>query len=297
MASESVSVKSVNFFSDGIKLAGDLYLPAGEPVKNRPAVVMLHGWTGIKNFLVNVVASRFAEAGYVGFAFDYRGYGESEGERHRLIPSEQVADARNAITFLGTLDEVCSDSIGAIGVSFGGGIGLSAASVDSRLKCLSCNGTVSDGLNWMRAIRREWEWIAFQKELAEDRDSRVVNGESRRVSPWDILLPAPDPTNFIENNEKNIPGFKSTLPLESAEAVIEFRPIESVEKIQCPVRLIHAKTDPLVPSEQSSLVYDRLASEKSLILLPVPERMDLYQRHFDTVVEHHLEWMSEHLPV
>lgn len=291
-----ITTKAVRFYSAGNELAGDLYLPPGENVSGRAAVVVLHGWTGIKNFLVNVIASRFAAQGYVALAFDYRGYGESKGTRHRLIPEEQVEDARNAITFLSTLPGVDPDRIGAIGVSFGGGIGLAVAARDGRLRCLSCNGTVSNGETWMRAIRREWEWIAFRGRLAEDRKRRVLTGESERVSPWDILLPVPDPTNFIENNEKTIPGFKSTLPLESADAVIEFKPALEASKVRCPVRLIHAETDPLVPVEQSADVHRDLAGPKSLILIPVPARMDLYQRHFDTVVDHHLDWHKTYNP-
>jgi len=288
--------KPVHFYSAGHKLAADLYLPDEKINKPRAAVVVLHGWTGTKNFLVNVIADRFAEKGYVALAFDYRGYGESEGPRHCLFPREQVEDGRNAVTYLSTLEEVDADRIGAIGVSYGGGIGLAMAARNPGLRCLSCNGTVSDGESWMRALRREWEWIQFQADLREDRVNRVLTGESKRVSPWDVLLPAPDPTNFIENNEKNVPGFKSTFPLESAEAVIEFKPVNEAKHVKCPVRLIHAKTDPLVPTEQSTQVYEQLESEKSLILIPVPERMDLYQKHFDTVVNHHLDWHGKHNP-
>ena len=293
---KEVVSKPVHFYSGGHKLAADLYMPDEKISSPRPAVVALHGWTGIKTFLVNEIARRFAAQGYIALAFDYRGYGESDGPRHELNPLEQVEDSRNAFTFLSTLEEVDGDRIGAVGVSFGGGIGLAMAARDPRLCCLSCNGTVSDGESWMRSLRREWEWIAFQAELREDRVSRVLTGESKRVSPWDILLPAPDPTNFIKNNEKNIPGFKSTLPLASADAVIEFKPVLDAQHVQCPVRLIHAKTDPLVPTEQSTRVYDRLPGKKSLILIPVPERMDLYQKHFDTVLNHHLEWHGEHNP-
>lgn len=292
-----IVTESVHFHSAGHKLAGDLYLPPGGSATPRPAVVVLHGWTGIKTFLVNVIAARFARAGYVALAFDYRGYGESDGPRHRLIPEEQVDDGRNALTFLSTLEHVDEACIGAVGVSFGGGIGLAIAARDDRLCCLSCNGTVSNGESWLRAIRREWEWIAFKAELEEDRRLRVQTGESKRVTPWEILIPPPDPTNFIENNEKNIPGFKSTLPLECADAVIDFKPVREANKIICPVRLIHAETDPLVPSEQSIDVHSALQGPKSLVLIPVSARMELYQKHFDTVVDYHLDWHMQHNPL
>jgi dienelactone hydrolase len=296
----AVRKEPVQFFSGpGHRLAGDLFWPAGagEDGPPVPGVVVLHGFTAIKEFLVNVIAERFAAEGYAALCFDYRGYGQSEGPRHRLMPTEQVEDGRNALTFLATQPGVDPDRIGAVGVSYGGAIGLGVAAIDERLACLSCNGTISNGERWMRRIRREWEWIEFKDRVARDAQTRVRTGESERVSPWDILLKVPDPTNFIDKNEQTIPGFKSTLPLESAQAIIEFKPELDADRIRCPVRFIHAETDPLVPTEESISAYERCPDPKDLVLLPVPARMDLYQKHFDTTIDNHLDWHMRHNPV
>ena len=52
------------------------------------------------------LAKALNAAGYVALVFDYRGFGDSEGPRHRLIPQEQVDDARKALEDLGFKVEV-----------------------------------------------------------------------------------------------------------------------------------------------------------------------------------------------
>ncbi|MEG2432685.1 MAG: alpha/beta hydrolase, partial [Acinetobacter sp.] len=47
---------------------------------------------------------RFAEAGYAIFAFDYRGFGESEGwPRHWVSPKRHLEDWQAALNFVKTI--------------------------------------------------------------------------------------------------------------------------------------------------------------------------------------------------
>jgi len=72
------------------------------------------------------------ESGYAVLAFDYRGFGESEGERGRLVPAEQMTDIRNAVTYMQTLGEVDPERIGLWGTSFGG----ANAIIEAQLQAL-----------------------------------------------------------------------------------------------------------------------------------------------------------------
>jgi len=79
-----MNARTVNFFSEGTKMEGDLFLPsdykAGE---RRPAIVLCHGFTGIRSLILGDYAKVFCAAGFVVLTFDYRGYGGSEGTRRR----------------------------------------------------------------------------------------------------------------------------------------------------------------------------------------------------------------------
>ncbi|HEX4209705.1 MAG TPA: alpha/beta fold hydrolase [Candidatus Binataceae bacterium] len=129
--------RTVNFFSEGTKMEGDLFLPADlKSGAQRPAVVLCHGFTGVRSMILGDYAKVFADAGFIALTFDYRGYGGSEGTRRRLIPLEQIDDIRNAISFVETLPEVDPARIGLWGTSFGGANAPYAAALDARIRAV-----------------------------------------------------------------------------------------------------------------------------------------------------------------
>ena len=94
-------LETVTFASDGLKLSGVVHVPDDyRPGEKRPAIIMMHGFGANKNGGPEWICRQFAAWGYVALRFDYRGCGDSEGERGRVIPVEEVADARNAVTYM-----------------------------------------------------------------------------------------------------------------------------------------------------------------------------------------------------
>ena len=75
-----VQRKPVTIWSDGTRLAGDLFLPKGLAAGQKvPAIVLCHGWGGMKSHLNQRIAPQFSAAGFAVLTFDYRGWGESDG--------------------------------------------------------------------------------------------------------------------------------------------------------------------------------------------------------------------------
>jgi len=93
--------KPVGFYSEGVRLAGDLYLPdnlrSGE---RRAGIVLCHGYTGVRNLYLPDFARVLNGAGYVVLTFDYKGWGDSEGPPARLAPYSRVAEVQSALSFL-----------------------------------------------------------------------------------------------------------------------------------------------------------------------------------------------------
>ena len=71
--------RRVTYYSQGARISAVLYTPEGAGPGGLPGIVLCHGFTGIKELILPDYARRFAAAGYVALAFDYRGFGESEG--------------------------------------------------------------------------------------------------------------------------------------------------------------------------------------------------------------------------
>lgn len=201
--------------------------------------------------------------------FDYRGFGESEGPRWRLIPTEQVHDARAALTFLADLPQVDPERLAVIGLSLGGSIAVAASAFDRRVGAVIAIEAMGDGERWLRSLRRHWEWLEFQARLAQDRSERVRTGQSARVDPLEIVVPDPDSRAFLDAVAREFPQMQCDLPLETAEALIEFRPEALVERIAPrPMLFIHGDADRLVPVEESRSMFARAGEGRRLEIVP-----------------------------
>ncbi|WP_286174840.1 alpha/beta hydrolase [Cytophaga sp. FL35] len=130
------NMKTVTFRSEGLDLKGNLYYPSNySETEKYPAIVVSGSWTTVKEQMAGLYAKRLAENGFISLAFDFRNFGESEGEpRFYESPELKKIDVKNAVTFLRSLEEVDSTKIGAFGVCAGAMYTLTAAAEDSRIK-------------------------------------------------------------------------------------------------------------------------------------------------------------------
>ena len=104
--------------ADGATLHG-LYFPATPPVKGR--LLFYHGNTGSLDDWGGV-AARFAALGYDSYAFDYRGYGKSDGR----IESEAQLNA-DADRMAAYVQQQGSGRFAVVGYSLGSGLAARAA--------------------------------------------------------------------------------------------------------------------------------------------------------------------------
>jgi fermentation-respiration switch protein FrsA (DUF1100 family) len=105
------------FTSGGERCHAWLYLPAATTTPP-PVIVMAHGLGAVKTLRLDAFAERFAAAGYAALVFDYRYFGESEGQPRELISvRQQRQDWRAAVSFARTLPGVDGNRIVLWGTS------------------------------------------------------------------------------------------------------------------------------------------------------------------------------------
>jgi fermentation-respiration switch protein FrsA (DUF1100 family) len=69
-AKEKSMKRAVEFYSEGVKLRGDIYLPEDlQAVDKRAGIVLCHGYTGVKDLYLPDTAQALNGAGYVVMTF------------------------------------------------------------------------------------------------------------------------------------------------------------------------------------------------------------------------------------
>jgi len=289
----------VSFYSEGVKLDGDLFLPDDlQPGQKRAGIVLCHGYTGVKDLYLPDNAAELNRAGYVVLSFDYKGWGKSEGSRSRLAPYSRVADVQAAITFLGLQPPCDKQRIGIYGTSYGCATVVFTAAIDARVKCTIGVVGMGHGGRWMRSVRRPDEFHDLLDRSEKDRERRVLSGQSEFVPREEILLPDRQSAELAAKARAANPNAVGTIPLEFIDETLSFHPEWVVAHISPrPLLLIAAGDDRLVPPEDCQSLFEHAKEPKKLVVLPGYGHYQVYTKPaFDDVMRETIAWLRQHLP-
>lgn len=256
--------ETLTFDSDGLKLSAVLHVPDGHGGEPLPAFVVLHGFVGSKDEShAQIQAQMLEDFGYAALRFDFRCCGESEGERGQVRCFDQVADAKNALTFLSRHAVVDPARIGVIGHSFGAAVAVYAAGVDDRFACCISSCGWGHGERKFRGQHPTPEaWARFAGLLDEGREHKRRTGESMWISRFDAV---PIPERLRKNlSSKAI----MEIPVETAWSMYNFRAEDVVAEIAPrPVLFFHTANDTVTPTEQSIRMFEKAGGSAELMLI------------------------------
>lgn len=284
--------QAVSFNSAGLKLAGTLHLPDGMKAgERRTAIVVLHGFGSNKNGGTAAVAAKLFEAlGYVTLRIDFRGCGESEGARGKVICLEQVEDASSAVSYLATRDDVIAERIAVMGFSFGAAVAVYTAGVDARVAaCISCGGWGDGEKKFRKQHESPEQWKKFSDMLAEGR-RKLAQGESIMVPRFDIVPIQPG----IRNNLSA--GSFYEFPFEVVESMYGFKANDVVGRIAPrPLLLLHPAVDTVTPTEQSIDLFAHAGQPTELHLMA---QVDHFMLGENNPIVHAVlnSWLGKYFP-
>ncbi|BCY08591.1 alpha/beta hydrolase [Actinoplanes sp. L3-i22] len=180
----------VTFDSQGLQIAGNLYLPDGGG--KFPAVVVGHPGSGVKEQAAGLYAGKLAEHGYAALAFDAAYQGESEGLPRGLEdPAHRIEDLKAAVSHLTTRAEVDADRIGALGICASGGYVLNATATDHRIKAVATVSGVDIARQFRFGADGDQDPAVFQGML--DAAAAARTAEARGAGPQSFPLFPPTP--------------------------------------------------------------------------------------------------------
>ena len=294
---EGVEKRAITIWSDGTRMAGDLYLPKNRKEGEKlPAIVFCAGTGGTKGGTGGRLGPIFAEKGYVALAFDYRGWGESESQLMSVEPqpkpdekgelsikvkalrwqmnyTDQTEDIRAAISFLAGEPSVDPQRIGIMGSSYGGGLVTYMAGNDPRVKCVVAQVPGLGGANRDRALAAAYKLHTQQ-----------ARGE---------IEPVPLETGKMTGKMEKYSNMRT-----NAAKSIGFSALEAAAKINVPALFVVAENEELsnneVVAEAQKQIAARGVPSKYHVVKGITH-YGIYREGFQEATTLEIAWFEEHL--
>lgn len=285
----------------GITLAADLFKPKGAQGK-LAAIAVAGPFGAVKEQVSGRYAQEMAARGFLTICFDPSFTGESGGTpRNVASPDINTEDFQAAVDYLSCRDDVNPEAIGIIGVCGWGGMALSAAAIDTRVKA-----TVTSTMYDMARVNANGYYDEEDSEEARHVKRVSMNAqrsEDYRTGAYKLAggLPTPDELgDDVPQFMKDYADFyKTELGYHprsvggnggwNATGCISFlnQPLLCyVDEIRTPVLMIHGeKAHSLYFSKDAYAAMTKgnaYAGNKELMVIPGAVHTDLYYK-FDVI--------------
>jgi pimeloyl-ACP methyl ester carboxylesterase len=253
----------------------------------------------VRTMRLDAYAERFSGAGYACLVFDYRNFGDSEGEPRQLLDVDmQLADWAAAVAHAPTIAGIDPGRIGLWGTSFGGGHVIATAARLSGIAAAVAQCPFTDSIASLRAMN-PLTAARITARAARDlvgsrlgRDPVMVPTAGR---PGDVaLMTAPDA----------YPGYLRLVP-EGVElrnevaariglTITTYRPGRLTAKITCPILFCVCETDSVAPAAPT-LRYAAKAPRGEVRTYPEGHFAIYVDDAFERVVADQLAFLDKHL--
>ncbi len=239
----------VEFTSEGVTIRAWFYRPDGP---NPPVIVMAHGLGGVKTMRLDAFAERFCDAGYACVVFDYRHFGDSDGQPRQLLSiPRQLADYEAAIAYARSRDDVDASRVVVWGTSFSGGHALVLASKHPELAAAIAQCPFTSGIASTMAINP----LTSAKVTARALSDVVSSVRGRDPVYIDVagtadsvaLMTAPDALSGYDALKKPGVEYPNEVPARIGLAIPFYRPAAKVAAIGIPTLICACDTDTVAP--------------------------------------------------
>ncbi|WP_066903124.1 alpha/beta hydrolase [Millisia brevis] len=289
----------VEFRSDGTTCRAWLYLPAGPPA---PVIVMAHGLGATRGMRIDAHAERFAAAGYACLLFDYRYFGDSDGQPRQLLDIDsQLADWSAAVDYARTRPEVDGSRIVLWGTSFSGGhVITTAARRADVVTATIAQCPFTDGYASALAMDPR---TSIKVGLRAARD---IAGSLVGRPPVMVPLVGPLGSGALMTAPDAMPGYLALAddPTQVRNEVAARvglriplrRPGRDTARVRCPILFYVCDPDSVAP-DKATLRHAARAPHGEVITYPAGHFEIYVDPHFDKVITDQIDFLRRHVPV
>ena len=280
------------------KLKDDIAVTLRRPADSvkAPVVILCHGFCGIQEILLPRYAEAFTQAGFATITFDYRGFGESGGERGRLVPALQIEDICSVIDWAEAQAEIDGHRIALWGTSLGACHVFAAAVERPRIKGIISQMGFADGEAIVTGKMDEQEKQGFVATLDKMVEKRERLGKEMFVAITKVLGDE-ESKAFFEANRERYPSMDIKIPFLTVYETLNYKPYQNAEKVNCPTLVVVASNDTVNEPQQGVALYAYVkAEDNTLYVEEGAKHYDLYDgKHCDNVIKQQLAWLKGRL--
>ena len=261
--------RPVSFYSEGVKLAGDLFLPAdltpGREARRHRAVPRLYRRA---KHLPAGQRARAQRRRLRRADLRLQGLGRQRGADDPAGAVQPRRRRAGGAELHGAQPEVDPERLGIYGTSYGGATVVFVAAIDPRVKCVVSVVGIGNGARWMRSVRRPDEYHDLLERAAADRAKRALTGKSEFVDRNECCCRTASRLNWRAAARRDNPAAVTQIPLEFVDDTLGFNPEWVVDNIAPrPMLFITTDNDRLVPPQESEAMYARAGEPKKLVML------------------------------
>ena len=191
-----------------------------------------------------MVAKQFAQWGYVTLRIDFAAAARAKASMARIICLDQVADTRNALSYLATAPKSIRNESPWSAAASARRLRFSRGGADRRVAAVISCGGWGDGERKFRGQHPTPEaWAKFTNMLEE---GKAPSRAHRQVADGAALRYRADPEK-LRNRMSS--GSIMEFPAETAQSMNDFRADDQVGNISPrPLLLIHSANDSVTPT-------------------------------------------------
>lgn len=249
--------RDISFVNDGDTCRGWFYLPDG--VKPAPVVVMAHGFSAERTFRLPAYAEKFADAGLAVLLFDYRNFGDSDGEPRFLVdPARHVEDWQQAVAYARSLPEVDNDRIALWGSSFSGGHVITIAAEDPDIKALVAQvpyvGGIEVKLSFMNTLKAAMSIIGdkFAALFGGAVTVPIVGPEGSFA-----CMASSEAMQFLDIVDDGS-AWNNRVPARALVTLGDYQPGDVADQVTCPALVVVGETDETTPPDLARAAASRM---------------------------------------
>lgn len=260
---------------------------------------MAHGFGAVRQFGLPRYAERFANAGLAVLLFDYRTFGDSDGEPRQLVaPRQHVQDCHAALAHVRGLPQIDPHRIALWGSSYSGGHAIVTAAADPAITAIVVQVPFLDPMSSIRKTGLRHLLQAMPHGVLD-----VIRGALGMRPHYVKLVAAPEEFAAL-NTPDALPGFLSIIDPAArwenkccARILFTFptyRPLSHVSKVKCPALVLLAEEDSLVSPDVIRKAVSRMP--KAELAAFAGGHFELYNGPaFEPAIGRQVDFLKRHL--